>query len=320
MVRKFACAAGLIAALLSTTTFGAEGQFFGGPVGGTDIRNAYLPPVPGFYLGTVLGSGWGSQINGDNAKASPVQVHAGSMIGGVGLLYVYPFKILGGSLASAAQLSLVDGYMSLNHQHEYFRGIGDTYVELLSWSKYLGRFGSEDQSARPLPRLPYGLTVKLSYSMIFPTGKYNTTQIATPGHNVFFYIPNAAATYLTGPNFLGDGLEFSGHVFFDISSYNHRTNYQTGPLYDFDGAISERSGRWQYGVAGYYARQWGDDTQGGVPVLGTGKRLVTAAVGPVIAYDIPEWKASIKFKINFPVYERNTAVLTRVFMVFTKAL
>lgn len=319
-MKKFACVAGVVSAIFSTATFGAEGQFFGGPVGGTDIRNAYLPPVPGFYVGAVAGAGMASQINGDNGKASPVQAHAGSVIGGVGVLYVYPFKLFGGSLASAAQLPLVDGYMSLNNRHEYFRGFGDTYVELLSWSKYLGTFGTTPKSERPLPKLPYGLTVKLSYAMIFPTGKYNTTQIATPGHNVFFYIPNAAATYLTGPNFLGDGLEFSGHVFFDISSYNHRTNYSTGPLYDIDGAISERSGRWQYGVSGYYARQWGDDTQNGVPVLGNGKRLVSAAVGPVIAYDIPEWKASVKLKVNFPVYSRNTSSMTRVFLAFTKAL
>lgn len=320
MVRKLSCAVGLCAAALSTAALSAEGQFFGGPVGGTDIRNAYLPPVPGLYFGVVAGGGWASQLNGDNAKASPVQAHTGASVGGVGLLYVYPFKLFGGSLASAAQLALIDGYLSLNNRHEYYRGIGDTYVELLSWSKYLGTFGTAGDTERPLPKLPYGLTVKLSYSMIFPTGKYNTTQLATPGHNVYFFIPNAAATYLTGPNFLGDGLEFSGHVFFDISSKNNATNYKTGPVYDIDGAISERSGRWQYGISGYYARQWEDDTQNGLLALGTGKRLVTAAAGPVIAYDIPEWKASIKFKINFPIYTRNASTTTRAFLVFSKAL
>jgi hypothetical protein len=307
------------AALLTNSAFAAEGAFYGGPVGGTDIRNAYLPGAPGFYGGLATVGVWADQVYGDNGKKSPVVTGKGETGGAAAaLLYVYPFKILGGTVASAVQIAVAGSHVEINKNEITYFEFGDTYVDVLAWSKYLGSpvVGSASSGK---PGLPYGATVKLAYSMILPTGKYSSTQLVSLGHNVFFYIPNAAVTYLTGPNFLGDGLEFSAHVFFDIASYNHATNYRTGPIYDIDAAITQRTGKWQYGVTGYYARQWEDDTQNGVPVPGNGKRLVAAAVGPVVAYDIPEWKANVKCKLQLPVYTRNGFATTRLTFVFSKA-
>jgi hypothetical protein len=298
--------------------YAAEGPFFGGPVGGTDIRNAYLPPNPGFYGSLVGGAFWATHTynNNGNTNNTP-QAHGDEVLAAFGLMYVYPFHLFGGTLASSVQDSVGDAYVSINHHHEYYRGFGDLYADLITWSKYLGSpFGKADNAR---PGLPYGLTVKLAYSMLFPTGKYNTTQLQTTGRNVFIYIPNFAVTYLTGPNFMGDGLEFSVHVFFDIVGRNSATNYSSGPIYDIDSAISERIGRWQIGVQGYYARQWEDDYQNGQSVAPNGKRLVTAGVGPIISYDIPKWKSSVKLKIQIPVYSRNTMGISRAFVIFTKA-
>lgn len=298
-------------------THAAEGPFYGGPVGGTDIRNAYLPQSPGFYGAAVGGTFWSSHAYNDNGDISPVQAHGNFGVVALGLTYVYPFRPLGGTLATSVQGSVSTGYLSINNRHDYFRGFGDLYADLISWSKYLGTpFG---KSADARPGLPYGLTVKAAYSMMFPTGKYDAPPQNSAGHNVYIYIPNFAATYLTGPNFMGDGLEFSLHVFFDIVGHNSATNYSTGPIYDIDAAISERIGRWQIGVQGYYARQWEDDTQNGRVVAPNGKRLVAANVGPIISYDIPEWKSTVKFKVQLPVYSRNTMGIGRAFVTFSKA-
>lgn len=296
----------------------AEGPLFGGPVGGTDIRNAYLPTNSGFYGSLVGGSFWASHsYNNDGNTNNTPKAHAYESIAAFGLMYVYPFHLFGGTLASSLQESVGDAYISINNRHDYYRGFGDLYADVITWSKYLGSpFGKPDNAK---PGLPYGLTVKFAYSMMFPIGKYNTTQLQTTGKNVFIYIPNFAVTYLTGPNFMGDGLEFSAHAFFDIVGHNSATHYSTGPIYDIDGAITERVGRWQLGVQGYYARQWEDDVQNGQVVNPDGKRLVVAAVGPIVAYDIPEWKATVKFKVSLPVYSRNSLGIGRAFVVLTKA-
>ncbi|WP_084688089.1 SphA family protein [Paraburkholderia oxyphila] len=296
----------------------SEGNYFGGPVGGTDIRNAYLPSDTGFYGSVVAGAALATHMYGDNGdRENSVQAHGDQAVGAFGLLYVYPFHLFGGTVGTSVQLPVTAAYLSIDNRHEYYRGFGDLYADLIEWSKYIGPVFGNVKSSRP--DLPYGLTIKLAYSMIFPTGKYNTTQLQTPGHNVFFYIPNFSVTYLTGPNFLGDGLEFSAHVFFDFTSHNSATNYSSGPVYDIDSAITERFGRWQAGLSGYYARQWDGDIQDGLPVKPDGKRLVTAGVGPIIAYDIPSWKANVKFKLQFAVANRNTLGISRTFVVFSKA-
>ena len=72
-------------------------------------------------------------------------------------------------------------------------------------------------------------------------------------------------------------------------------------------------------MSGYYARQWDGDIQDGLPVKPDGKRLVTAGVRPVVAYDIPSWKPNVKFKLQFAVANRNTPGISRAFVIFSKA-
>lgn len=196
---------------------------------------------------------------------------------------------------------------------EYSHGANDLYADILSWSKRIGP-DSEIKSG-----LPYGLTVRVAYSMIFPTGQYNPNGLGSSGHNQYFLIPNASITYLTGPNFLGDGTEFSASVFYDIATTNHATKYYTGGVLDFDGAISERVGLWQIGVAGNYASQLNNDTINGIPVAGNGYRLRVATVGPVIEYEIPKWKAAVKLKVSLAVWGDNASRQQIGYLTFFKS-
>lgn len=300
---------GLFLCALSRSAMAAQGVTYGGPVGGTDIQNAYLPPEPGLY-GTFIGVGaYGDSFYDNSGKSSAMSVRLPGGIAEFGLLYVYPFKVFGGTVGSSIASGFGWGNISVNGRRQNFKGINDIYTDILTWSKHLGSFEAG---------MPRGLTVKLGYSMVIPVGKYNTTDLYTTGQNTYYYIPNVALTYLTRPNFLGDGTEFSAHFFQDIAGENPRTNYKNGLVVDVDVAISEIIGRWQVGVAGYYARQFTDDRVNAQPVPG-GNRFASAAVGPVIAYRIPECKCSVKFKAMISVFTRNSLAPNAAYLFVSKA-
>ncbi|WP_109478143.1 transporter [Paraburkholderia sp. C35] len=302
---------GLVAfAALVPLGFAAEGPAYGGPVGGSDIENAYLPAETGFYGAVVGGYANGSQYYDNNHhRSSTISAANSSGVAAVGALYIYPFKLFGGTLGTSVQGSLATGHIELNNRSDTYDGTGDIYSDLLVWSRYLG---NSTGSA------PTGLTVKLAYSMIFPTGHYDQNAIVSTGRNTIYYIPNAAFSYLTGPNVFGDGTEFSLHVFLDIAATNSATKYHNGPVIDFDYAISEKLGLWQFGLAGYYATQLSDDHQNGQAVPG-GNRFASAGIGPVLSYTIPQWKSNIKLKASIPIYTRNSLAQNVVYLIFSKA-
>ncbi len=295
------------------TSFAAEGAVFGGPTGGTDIRSAYTPAAPGIYGGLtgVYEFSGGSAFGDQGQVVAPVAGEYGVVAGS--LTYVYPFKPFGGTLSSSLQQSYVDGNISVGPKGSYSSGLGDTYVEFLAYSRYIGPlFGDNSQiPVSGTPRLPYGLTLRASYSMIFATGVYSPKLIVPPGHNDFFFIPNFAATYLTSPNVIGDGIELSSRVFLDFAARNTETDYFTGLVVNTDFAVSNRLGLFQFGLAGFYAQQVTRDSRGGEVVAPNGKRLISFDLGPVLAYDIPKWNASIKAKFYVPVETRNTINIDR---------
>jgi hypothetical protein len=308
MRRLIALIALLAAMSVSKMAVASEGSVFGGPIGGTDIRNAYLPGKPGFYLGVADVYGHPIQLYGDYGQSVPGVYEDNLKYDelAASLTYVYPFKLSDGTIASTVQV----GYspytdFSINNKHEYIVGWLDPYLDVLKWSRYLGSNAAASLPAGS-PKLPYGLTVELAYSMIVPLGTYNVHQYTSGGHNVFFIIPNAAATYLTAPNALGDGLELSGHVFVDYSLKNSRTEYSSGTIVDLDYAISERTGRWQYGVTGCFAYQTGPDRKDGQVVQPAGKYFVSDRAGGVVAFNIPSLGASVKLKALFPLEGSNT--------------
>jgi hypothetical protein len=298
-VIRLAVTAGL-AACANTSTYASEGITYGGPRGGTDINGAYLPAASGFYGIALLWGAAPDRYYGNNGGPSSLDFYGKAAVPGLGLLYVYPFKLAGGTFGSSVLETYAVSRLCVNGTCRTTYEWGDLYSDILMWSRHFG--GGESSHG-----LPYGLTVKLAFSMQFPTGEYSATA-PTPsfGNNVYRYIPNIALTYLTGPNVIGDGVEFSTQVFYGMTSKNSATDYQSGDTVNIDFAVSERTGRWQYGLAGNYAFQLQGDKQHGVEIPG-GNKIGIVALGPVVAYQIPSWKSEIKAKLQFPVYTRNTA-------------
>ena len=290
----------------------SEGFLYGGPTGSDAMDAAYLPP-PGLYGFLVLGTAHSTSLYGNNAREiTGLNFGVHGYAPTFGLTYVYPFTLAGGSLAS----SILDNYQSIhltiNNVPSHATGFGDLYVNFLSWSKHLG--GADDGS-KASAALPYGLTVKLAFSMQFPIGEYNASAPVSVGYNTKFFSPNAAVSYLTGPSLLGDGTEFSLAIWYDIASENRVHAYKTGDVVDFDWAVSEHLGLWQIGLHGNYASQVRDDVVAGVSI---GNRLGASGIGPVVSYVIPAWKAVVRLNATAPLWTRNTNHLSSVYLVFVK--
>ncbi len=304
----------LITLAFSPAAIAAEGAVYGGPQGGTDIQNAYTPPISGLY-GEALGIGInGDPLYGDSGGRQPFRTNVDAAIGGLGLYYVYPFQFLGGALDTAALQAGGYDQGKIATRTGYQSGLDGTYVEFLGWSHYFGPvFGEGASPKQPFPRkLPYGLVVKLAYSMIFPDGTYKPSYLISPAANNYFFIPNLALTYLTPPNAFGDGIEFDSHLFVDFATRNPETHYFTGTVIDDDFAVANRIGNWEFGLAGFYAQQVQRDTIRGTSVYPNGDRLLALGLGPVASYTFPKLRSEVKVKFLRNLYDQNSISLSEL--------
>ena len=149
----------------------------------------------------------------------------------------------------------------------------------------------------------------------FPTGSYQPQKAVTSGHNDYFFSPNVAATYLTKPNFLGDGVELYARLFYDHSLENPYDHYRNGDVINLDFAVGERRGRWTFGAAGFAATELGHDLIEGRPVPLHGDYFEAVKLRPILSYDVPQLGMSFKEKLQLPVYTKNTLFGTTAVIV-----
>ena len=199
-------------------------------------------------------------------------------------------------------------------------GFGDPYIEL-AWSR---SFGQLRQSHAPgaLPIFE-GLSVGLGLGVVVPIGHYDAqTQAAngvTIGNNTLDVAPSIALTYTTPP-LLSEGTEFSAKLYWNNYWTNPTTQYHAGSLLDIDFAITERIGRFQIGVAGFYAFQVADDRQFGVVVGPDGRQMKYLNIGGVLNYDITEWGGALRIKALTTVVSQNTVASKALIIGFAKKL
>ena len=316
---------GLAPVIACMSPAGAEqGPTFGGPVGATDVGNAYLPQKPGVYVGLVDAFAWADRsANGSGNSESGAGT---ANVEAFGAAYVYPFKLFSGNVASSIQGAYEDPYfVTVPHAGRAVinaTGWKDLYVDFIDWSRYIGPlFGEAVPRTSPTGFVPYGLTVKASYAMIFPVGKFLKNESVDSGTGTLFYIPNFAATYLTPPNKLGGGIEFNAHFFLDARATNPYNDYSNGTVVDVDYAIAQRMHRWTVGFAGAYAVQVNYDRQGPpghqVVVAPDGDRAQLLTFGPIVTYQIPRIHALFKIKAPFALEAHNTFPLNDVILGLT---
>jgi hypothetical protein len=301
----------------------AEGSTVAGPIGGTDMRSAFLPP-PGFY-GAIVGTRASAYQLRDGAgqpRAGLNAVDINSIGVGAVLLYVPNIKLFDGSIGflGTTGVGQVCGQIVSTRPSRCRSGIGDSYVEMF-WSRFYGfTRPSSDKTALPIRE---GLAVGAGLGAVLPFGPYNAIIQAsngvTVGSNTLIVAPSVAFTYTTPP-LIAEGTEFSSKIYLNNYSTNSDTNYKSGSNIVADFAVSERIGRWQLGFAGYYLHQFEDDQRAGVRVAPDGRRAEVLSLGPVVNYDIPEAAASIKFKVRSSVFAYNTAMVTYFVLRFAKKL
>ena len=306
-----------ISILISTVALANQSPITGGPIGATDINNAFLPAQGEVFLGLTGLSAFSSRLVNNDYNYVPGSSHA--LLAAVYVGYVYPFSVLGGKLSSGLQEGYeADGRLMLpGLRDQTVVGWRDLYVDFANWSRYVGPiFGESTAQHGGGPPVPYGLTVKFEYSMIFAIGQYNNGAPLSPSAGTTFFIPNAGATYLTQPDRLGGPFEVDLHFFYDARSENPHNDYTNGSIVDLDYAAVQRFHRYSFGITGSYAVQVEDDLVGPYRheqlVSPEGDHYGIFTLGPIFSAPIPFLNGSFKIKAPFAIRARNTLLLNTV--------
>jgi hypothetical protein len=311
----------ICAGLWSSQSWAVEGPTAAGPIGGSDIRSAILPP-PGLYGGVVALYNDATQYN-DGSGHPEAALNAFGLqnyVGGAFFLYVPEVKVLGGEIGFAGfGIAAEDcGQLVSAVPRRCVQGVGDPYFEI-DWSRSFGQV-RPPTVAGAFPILQ-GVALNFGLGVVLPIGNYNQqTQVmngVTPGSKTFDLAPTVAVTYTTPP-LIADGTEFSAKFYWDNYATNPVTQYHASPLFDVDFAVTEHVGRFQLGPAGFYVFQSGLDQQLGAIVPPDGRRLEYMALGGVINYDMAEYNASIRFKANTTVLSENGVVAKLLVVTFAK--
>ena len=156
----------------SAPSWAVEGATAAGPIGGSDIRSAILPP-PGFYAGAVALYNSVTQFHDGTGHPAPALNDFGltNYVGGAFFLYVPDLKLFGGRIGLAGyEVAAQDcGQLVAAVQHRCVAGLGDPYVEA-SWSRSFGQI-------RPasFPALSRSFKAWCSISALAPSCRSATT-------------------------------------------------------------------------------------------------------------------------------------------------
>lgn len=318
-----AAVAAIMALAAGGPAFAVEGPTGAGPIGGTDIRSAMLPP-PGLYVGgAVLGAATYEFVGGNGETAPGLgQAWLAKEVGGPFVYYVPNVKLFGGSIGIGGETPYGNqcGRLFPGQDTECNTSFGDPYVEA-DWSRsFTTPRASKYAGAYPILQ---GLTVMTGFGTIIPAGLFDAStplrQAISNATNIWDFAPNVAVTYTTAP-ILFEGTEISAKAYWNSYLENPRTHYQTGDLLDVDFAVTEHIGRFQIGAAGYYVNQLDDDTKFGVKVPPDGNQAEILTLGGVIAYDMPEYNASMKLKALDSVVAANTVKFWGVVFTWIKKI
>ncbi len=297
----------LLLATLAMPARAVEGPAVAGPIGGTDMRSALMPP-PGLY-GGVLGAASATLdfVDGDGDTIPALRdAYVSRNLVGPFLYFVPDIKVFGGSVAIGGLLPGGNscGHILIGEKTHCTNAIGDPYVELQWARSWASPRPSSYAGAYPILE---GFSILLGIGVVVPVGQYDAAtparQATSIGTNIWDVAPAVAMTYTTAP-ILAEGTEFSAKVYWNNYWENPETRHRTGDLINVDFAITERIGRWQAGVAGFYAIQIDDDTLSGATIDGV--RGETLQLGPVINYDMPEQASSLKLKAITSAFAENT--------------
>jgi hypothetical protein len=200
-----------------------------------------------------------------------VNLHQWFLTDVVAPTYVTSVKILGGTYAFGATFPLVGidvhaGIDTLRHGGVSGRdsavNVGDMYLTpaILGW-----HYGNFFWNA--------------ALSVVAPTGKYDSGDLANTGLNYWTVLPQFAVSYFDPKS----GWDVSAAVAYTINTENTETDYQTGGIFHLDWAVGKQiTPHWKLGLTGYLMDQVTGDSGSGAK-LGSSKSRVWA-IGPAAQY------------------------------------
>ncbi|WP_172653308.1 SphA family protein [Methyloceanibacter caenitepidi] len=286
---------------LNNPAVALEGPTVAGPIGGSDMSSAVLPP-PGLYGGLFAAASGTLDFHDGEGHTVPAlrDAHLRKQQFGPFFLYVPDVKVLGGAVGVSGFVAAGNqcGSLFIGQDNECEQGLGDPYLEV-DWSRSFGFVRpSRDPGAYPILQ---GLSVLFGFGTVFPSGTYDDDdrleQVLSMGTNIWDFALTVALTYTTAP-ILAEGTEFSAKLYWNQYLENPASHHWTGDVMNVDFAITEHIGRFQVGVSGFYGWQADDDELFGVPIEPDGLRATALVLGPVVKYDLPEYSSVLKAKFQ----------------------
>jgi hypothetical protein len=198
-------------------------------------------------------------------------------------------KIDGLEISSALAQSLVFTNLTIvpDHVTGHSWSIGDTDLVPIQLSGDVG----------------YGLHLLTATNIWVNDGHYDKNNPASPGLNRNTIGQQFQTTWLPTPNW-----DLSTATIIEFGSKNQATQYYSGSYVNTDYHVGYRFNslpKWEFGVSGYYMKQFEDDKQYGEVVNGDGNKGQVFAFGPQISFDAWE-HGSIVLK-----YQHETMVENR---------
>lgn len=271
--------AGLVMAF-ATSAQATEGGGSSYPMGAENYLMGALPP-PGFYSLFYANHYAADDFRDDDGDSLPMDFRLRADVLAPRLLWVTEQRLLGGQLAFAALLPLVDLEVSVNGVHDSNRGLGD--VDLTAALAY---------HHSPTLHSAFGV------DLIAPTGDYEAGELANIGRN-YWTVQGVYAASRVDPA----GLNWDIKLMYDYNFENEDTDYRSGQELHADYALGYGiHPNWVVGVGGYAYKQITGDRLNGVDIGNEGQAF---SVGPSIKLDAGQGAfVALKYEREFFVENR----------------
>ncbi len=295
-----ACASGLTAARAVTVNEPA-----GINLGGTSFFDALGKYTPGFVYQQYFQIQHFNGINDTNGNALPVfkDTSITAVVSLNQLIYVSPYHLFGGVLGGMAILPLTDLNASFAQDSlvklKANRGVG---VGDITWGPFIA-FPPVIRGGRPV------FAQRVEFDVVSPSGSYNTSMDINPSSGFWSINPYWAITLLPTPK-----TEISARF-----NYIHNfTNSQPASSETLPAGTTTQAGdagwvnfaasyeilpKLNFGLNGYYFKQFTDDEVDGVTQKGTETESVSMGPGATYTFD----RNDIGFlNVYLPVVKKNT--------------
>lgn len=252
------------------------------PLGAESVGVAQLPP-PGTYLLTYTNYYTADRLNNGAGDSAVPNFSVNAFANVARLVHVTDKTFLGATVAMQAFLPIVDLDVSAAGASQSKFGIGDMIINplVLGWKK-----GDWNLVA--------------TVDTFVPTGDYKATDLANIGRNYWTFEPVFAATYAQP----GGGWETSVKLMYDFNTTNDDTDYRSGQSFHTDAAVAYSTGKWTFGLTGYYYTQTTDDEINGVKVGPDGNRGEAWAAGPLVRYVVGQVPVTAQWQHEFHAENR----------------